>query len=210
MISLGIPSWFREENEDKNIWKPPFDYKLIGSEIDALEQGLIDGWKETDIQQFLKKRPYLFDGLYPHGHGTYVFYEQSFGGKYIADWVIGNGHSAGIFWDLIELEAPQFIPFKQDGHFGDAARKGVNQIQDWRTWLTQNNNMVERPKSNSGLGLFGFKCHAHGTVVGGRRELYQSKQGSQAYNQTRETCRVQNRIKVISYESLIEKMRFHI
>ncbi len=55
MISLGIPSWFREENEDKNICKSPFDYELIGSEIDALEQGLIDGWKETDIQQFLKK-----------------------------------------------------------------------------------------------------------------------------------------------------------
>ncbi len=206
----GIPAWFREENSDHNIWKPPFDYERVEKEICELEAGLLSEWGEREIQNFLKVKPYLFDGMYRHGHGTYVFYEIKFGSQYIADWVIGNGHSGGLLWDLIELECPKSIPFIQNGHFSDATRKGINQIQDWRNWIQQNIDMVQKSKSQDGLGLVGLNNHAKGTVVSGRREMYQSKPAIQKYNRNRVLCNSQNHIEIISYETLIEGMRFHI
>jgi len=210
MENLSIPSWFYKENDSKNIWKLRIDNSLRKDEIDTLEKGLKDGWKETKVQQYLKTKPYLFDGLCRHGHGTFVYYEQSFGGKYFTDWIIGSGHSGGLMWDLIELECPQSKPFIKDGHYSDSTRKGINQIDDWRLWLAANINMVQRPISENGLGLYDLNSHAFGIVVVGRRELYQSLDGNSMYNKLRTSTKSQNNIEVISYESLIERMRFRI
>jgi len=205
-----IPTWFREENEDRNIWNPPLDFDLMEKEIKNLSLGLENDWKEQDVKGFLKNRAYLFDGLYSHGHGTYVFGEQSLGGTYFADWVIGNCHSGGIFWELIELECPQSKPFLQRGHLSDAARKGVNQITDWRVWIQQNIDYAQRPSSQNGLGLFDLSHHARGVVVVGRRVLYERTPGHSKYNQVRKESNANNRIEIISYDTLLEKMRFHI
>ncbi|MBI4292924.1 MAG: hypothetical protein HY661_15745 [Betaproteobacteria bacterium] len=82
MMNYGIPEWFRQENEKANIWNPPFDYSVAEVELSEFAAGLNNGWIESDVQTFLKSRPYLFGGLYRHGHGTYVFSELKFGGKY--------------------------------------------------------------------------------------------------------------------------------
>jgi len=93
---MAIPDWFFEEHESRNIWKPPLDQDLVVRELSEFEKGLKEGWRESDVQAFLKRRPHLFDGLYRHGHGTFVFPEVSFGSAYVADWVIGSGHSGGL------------------------------------------------------------------------------------------------------------------
>lgn len=210
MSNTGIPSWFYEEHKDRNIWKPPFDYALIKREICDLEAGLEEGWKEREVQNYLKNKPYLFDGLFRHGHGTFAFPELSFAGTYFADWVIGSGHSGGITWELIELECPQSKPFNKDGHLSEAARKGFNQINDWRIWITQNIDIIQRPKSLDGLGLFDLSNHALGIVVVGRRSLYQNEPGHEKYNRLRKEYYTHNRIEVISYDTFLEKMKFHI
>jgi hypothetical protein len=152
----------------------------------------------------------LFDGLYRHGHGTFVFSEVRFGTTYVADWVVGNGHSGGVLWNLIELECPQSPPFIKDGYFSETARRGVNQIQDWRSWITKNIDLVQRPKSRYGLGFHDLDGFASGIVVAGRRELYGSSESADRYNEARNACRTQNAIEVMSYETLIEKMRFAV
>ena len=210
MAEDTIPDWFRQEHERNNIWQPPFDYGLIARELDALEEGIRNGWKEANVQAYLKSKPHLFDGLYRHGHGTFVFSEMRFGSTYVADWVVGNGHSGGLLWNLIELECPQSPPFMKDGHFSEPTRKGTNQIHDWRDWISKNIAFVQRPKSQHGLGLHDLDGFAHGMVVVGRRALYESSEGVARYNEARNTSRNQNRIEVISYESLIDKMRFHV
>lgn len=210
MIKSRIPLWFREENKDNNIWKPPLDYKVIEKEIGELELGIESGWKERSVQKYLKDKHYLFDGLCRHGHGTFVFHEESLAGKYFPDWVIGSGHSGGIMWELIELECPQSIPFNQDGHFSKETRKGIKQIDDWRIWITQNIDMAQRSKSLDGLGLYDLSHHAKGTVVVGRRSVYDNSLGHAKYNKVRKECETRQRIDVISYDTLLERMRFHI
>ena len=210
MTNYGIPEWFRQENEKANIWNPLFDYSVVEVELSEFAAGLNNGWIESDVQTFLKSRPYLFDGLYRHGHGTYVFSELKFGSKYVADWVIGNGHSGGILWNLIELECPQSIPFLKNGHFAESARKGINQIRDWRAWITRNIAQVQNPRSQQGLGLYDLTGYAPGVVVVGRRALYSSADGCAGYNESRAAHRNENQIEVMSYESLIDKMRFHL
>ncbi len=210
MIGFGIPEWFYRENETANIWKHPFDSSLVEREVTELATGLNDGWRESDVQEFLKPRPYLFDGLYRHGHGTFVFSEFKFGTEYIADWVIGSGHSGGIMWDLIELECPQSLPFMKDGRFAKPTRKGINQIRDWRRWIGKNIAYVEKSRSQHGLGLFDISARASGIVVVGRRSLYSSHEGVSRYNEARAMCSEESQINVISYDTLIERMRFYI
>ena len=206
----GIPAWFYQEHEDKNIWQPPFDYSKISQEIFELERGLSAGWKETQVQAYLKPRPYLFEGLYRDGHGTFVFSEFRLGTEYVADWIVGSGHSGGVTWDLIELECPQSPPFMNDGHFSAATRKGVNQIKDWRNWIEQNAEHAGKSKSSHGLGLFDISCRARGVVVVGQRTVYDSLPGRTKYAEVRKLARYDERIEIISYETLIEKMRFYI
>ena len=103
MNEYVIPTWFFEEHGSRDITGSGPDVEIISAEIDAIEDGIDKGWSETQVQGYLKPRPYLFDGLYRHGHGIYAFSELSFAGKYYADWVIGNGSSGGIDWELIEL-----------------------------------------------------------------------------------------------------------
>lgn len=205
-----IPEWFREENKDRNIWNPPLDLNLREREIKELAFGLENDWKERDVKGFLKNRAYLFDGLYSHGHGTYAFDEQSLGGTYFADWVIGSCDSGGIFWELVELECPQSKPFLQSGHLSGATRKGVKQITDWIIWIQQNIDYAQRSRSRDGLGLFDLSHHARGVVVVGHRVLYERTPGHIKYNQIRKECNTNDRIEIISYDTLLEKMRFHI
>ena len=206
----GIPAWFYQEHEDKNIWQPPCDYSKISQEILELEQGLSAGWKETQVQAYLKPRPYLFEGLYRDGHGTFVFSEFRLGTEYVADWIVGSGHSGGVTWDLIELECPQSPPLMNDGHFSEATRKGINQVNDWRNWIEQNAEHAGKPKSSHGLGLFDISCRAHGIVVVGRRSVYGSMPGRQKYAEARKLARYAQNIEIISYETLIKRMRFRI
>ena len=206
----GIPEWFDQEHEDKNIWQPPFDYSKISQEIFELEQGLSAGWKETQVQAYLKPRPHLFDGLYRDGHGTFVFSELKFGTKYVADWVVGSGTSSGLSWELIELECPQSVPFIGSGHYSEATRKGVRQINDWRNWIKRNIDNVQRPLSRQGLGLDGLDDSAHGLVVVGRRDLYSDREAVGRYNEIRRVEKTTTRIDIISYDTLIERMKFRV
>jgi hypothetical protein len=205
---LVMPEWFRSENEDKSIEGHTPEPDTILFDLDALEDGIKNGWKEQEVQRYLKAKPYLFRGKCRSGHGTWAFPEQNFGGKYYADWLIASGSSGGISWELIELECPQSTPFKKNGHLSDAARKGVEQIQDWRNWIQNNLHCAQNSKSQDGLGLFDLTPQSFGLIVVGRNNIYQTRDGFLAYNKNRKDVTDQNRIRIESYESFIESLRF--
>lgn len=205
---MGIPDWFRVAHEQKYIELDSPDASQILSELDTLEREICLGWKEQHVQGYLKERPYLLVGRYRSGHGTYAFPEVSFGGKYFADWLVAHGHSGGLEWDLIELECPQSVPFLKDGHFSEASRKGINQIQDWRNWVQRNLDMAERPTAQDGLGLFDIRPQSFGLVVVGQGSKYRDLPGYAAYNKNRKGSYEQNHIKIESYENFIESLRF--
>lgn len=205
---MNIPDWFYTEHEQYSIEdnRPSRDQCLL--ELDQLENGIASEWKEQDVQRYLKQRPYLLVGKFRSGHGTFAFPEVSFGGKYYADWLVASGSSGGMMWEMIELECPQSLPFKKDGHFSKATRKGINQIQDWRNWLRPNLLSAETPRSRNGLGLFEINPDTRGLVVVGQSEKYKGSDEVAAYNRNRRVSDDQNRIEIISYNSFIESLRF--
>lgn len=207
-MGLIIPEWFRCENEEKSIEGNTPEPAAILSELDTLENGIKNGWNEQEVQRHLKSKPYLFRGKCRSGHGTWAFPEQSFGGKYFADWLIASGSSGGISWELIELECPQSSPFKKNGHLSDAARKGVEQIQDWRNWIQNNLHCTQNSKKQDGLGLFDLTPQSFGLIVVGRNNIYKTKDAFHAYNSNRKNIIAQNHIRIESYESFLESLKF--
>lgn len=208
-MASSIPEWFYEDYESNNIWQPTLDYELIDTEIDELQRMVAGGAGETEIQTYLKARPYLFDGLYRHGHGTFLFPEKKLG-CYQADWLAASGDSGGLSWDLIELECPQKIPFIAKGHFADSARKGINQISEWRQWISDNHQHVMSPKSQGGLGLHGLRTNSRGIVVVGNRNSYQNSPGKDTYYRNKQDLRSNSFIDLISYDTLFERMKFRV
>ena len=97
-----------------------------------------------------------------------------------------------------------------DGHFSEATRKGINQVNDWRNWIEQNAEHAGKPKSSHGLGLFDISCRARGIVVVGRRSVYGSLSGQQKYAEARNLARYAQNIEIVSYETLLKRMRFRI
>lgn len=205
---MSIPDWFYNEHEQYSIEenRPRREQCLL--ELQELETGIASDWKEQDVQRYLKERPYLLVGKFRSGHGTYAIPEVSFGGKYYADWLVASGSSSGMTWEMIELECPQSVPFKKDGHFSEATRKGINQIQDWRNWLKPNLSLTDVPKSRNGLGYFEISPETRGLVVVGQGENYQDRVELDAYNRNRRISDEQNRIEIISYNTFIESLRF--
>ena len=207
---MTIPEWFYVEHDDNNIWKPDnLNYTQILQEINELET-LIQGAScgEREVLNYLKGKDYLFYGMYRDGHGTFVFRELKFGVNYQADYIVGSGSSAGILWDLIELESPQETPFIQTGAYSRATRKGLEQISDWRRYIGQNISTVQAPKLQQGQGLLDIHSLSPGIVVVGQRKLYEGLPGAGQYNQKRKDTKRESHIDVISYETLFERMRF--
>lgn len=187
---------------------------LNGVKLDAvlakLSKGLEGGWSETEVQDFLKERPSLFLGRGRLGHGSWAFPELEFGGRYRPDWLIGEGSSAGVFWEVIELKSPQITPFKKNGELGRYAQEGIQQIQRLRSFISSQRALVHSPKYAGGMGLRDLNCRVHGTVVIGLRKRYEVELGKSEYDRVRRQCYEQNCIRLKSYETLIDEFRFQM
>ena len=167
-----------------------------------------DGWDERRIQNYLLYFPHILLGRHRTGHGTYAFGEMQLGNQHRLDWAIANGNSGGMDWELIELETPLALPFKRDGDLSEAARKGVKQIRDWRTWIGSNIDYARRPKTAGGLGFYDIGPRCRGVVVVGRRSEYNQAPGRAEYDPIRRTIREESLIEIVSYETFLESLRF--
>ena len=102
--------------------------------------------KESDILQFIKKTDgisyFIIASLlrrYDFGHHeAFLFPEFQLGNRYRADFLIIGRSSNGYEFVFVELESPKGKITMGDGYLGEAFRKGLNQIDDWKTWLYAN------------------------------------------------------------------------
>lgn len=173
-----------------------------------VREQLLAGANETKIQAILKQYPQILGGGYRTGHGTWGFSEIAFPPEYRADWIAVSGSSAGLMWDLIELEDPQKIPFKENGHYSESARKGIEQIKDWRNYIQSNLDYVTKPKAQHGLGLYELRPKSFGIVVVGRNELYASHPAKHKYDEHRKRTYEEEHIEVMSYDSFLSRCMF--
>lgn len=167
-----------------------------------LESIISSARDERPVQQFLQDHPNLLAMLVQRSD-RFVLPQKRLGSEFVPDFIIGDVDSIGIHWTLIELESPTAPIYLTDGKtLGRQARKGIDQIVEWREWLQSNVAYARQPRSENGLGLFDIRGEAPALVLVGRRaSLVQKSEAVRHHN------RESSNIHVHTYDWLIESIR---
>ncbi|WP_433700801.1 Shedu anti-phage system protein SduA domain-containing protein [Nocardiopsis sp. CA-288880] len=178
-------------------WKVTRDPSL--ADLGAFRDALAGATKERPMQVALEKHPSLFSKIILGGnHGIWVRPQVQFGNHYMADFLVAIRNSAGLYWVLVELESPTHrLTNPGNGRASSALRHAVDQIEDWRKWLTTNLRSARAPREDGGLGLPGINVNARGLIVMGREDV------SDSATDIRERYSSQSGIEIRTYDSLV-------
>lgn len=193
----------RAEHELKAEEVFPWD-RIRTKNTDSLEELLNKNPREEEIQVFLGEHPEFLVQTLGGGHVRFQLNKVSFGGQYVADFLIAEASSIGIEWYLIEIESPSLPLEKSDGSFRAELNHAIDQIKDWRSWIMNNQDVARRPRGEGGLGLVGIDSRARGLVIGGRRHSY-----SRRFNELRRQLVSDQKIAVHSYDWLVDTARMN-
>lgn len=156
----------------------------------------------------------ILKGPYSFGHhGAFVFPEFQLGNSYQVDFLIVGKSSGGYEFVFVELEHPYKDIFLKDGHLGNAFRKGLNQITDWKRYLDQNfeslNETFEKYKNPSlplpKEFLKRDDTRYHYVVVAGRRNHFSINE-EKSYSIKRETLKDKNTL-LLHYDNLYDSAK---
>lgn len=139
---------------------------------------------ERDVLNFINQTPayhivgsILKDRFSFGHHELYLFKEMWLGDKYRTDYVLIGKGSGGYEFVLVEFEKPDGRIVLKDGHFGESFRKGLCQVDDWKTWMDGNFDIfVKDLASVKGETEFPVELtkydstRFHYVVVAGRRD----------------------------------------
>jgi hypothetical protein len=124
----------------------------------------------------------LNDTIYGH-HDRYIFPEFELPPSFKADYLIVGKNSFGYNFLFVELENPYGRITQKDGDLGEVYRKGLNQIEEWTTYLEKNFPILKtvfEKQLNPEKQLPDEFCQLDKTkiefaVVAGRRNDFQPK-----------------------------------
>jgi hypothetical protein len=140
------------------------------AEIELLREAIEDAEDEGLIQQCLQEHPDLLGALTNSQFGPFIRSQVRLGAELVPDFVMAVGDSAGLHWTLVELESPMAPTAIQEGQRqSQKLREAIQQIEDWREWLTNNLGYARRAPSESGLGLVDIRPQSPGLILIGRR-----------------------------------------
>lgn len=101
-----------------------------------------EGCLERNVLNFINQTPAyhivgsILKDRFPFGHHElYLFKEMWLGNEYRTDYVLIGKGSGGYEFVLIEFEKPDGRITIKDGHLGEAFRKGLYQVEDWKAWM---------------------------------------------------------------------------
>lgn len=179
------------------------DRQTTHDDIDELEKVIAVSNDEKPIQKFLDENMHLLTTLLG-GKERYCMSQKRLGSEYIPDFLIADVDSMGVRWILVELETPKSSIYLKDASTLDKfTRKGIDQIVDWRDWLTSNLGQAHRPRRMSGLGLFDIGSHSEGLVLVGRRNRFPAV----TKDSKRRNAREKQNINIHTYDWLTEQLR---
>lgn len=144
---------------------------------------LLDGPEEA-MHQFLKLHPQLLSLTHVECWSKLPF------GEWFSDFVLREPDGRYV---LVELEAPQHLLFRKDGHPRQALNHAIGQIADWRSYLERNLNEIQR------LGLHEISSNPDALIVIGRSASLSAK------NRAKLTT-LQNqmpKLRIMTYDDLI-------
>ncbi|MDG4655873.1 DUF4263 domain-containing protein [Ectobacillus antri] len=142
-------------------------------------------------------------------HETYIFPEFQLGTSYKVDYLIVGKGSGGYEFVFIELEHPNRNIVLKAGHEGEAFRKGIQQIHDWKFWLNASFHSLHETfrkyknpqKDLPEEFLITDPSRWQFVVVAGRRSDFSEKM----YTKARDVK--QNGILLLHYDNLYDKTK---
>jgi hypothetical protein len=174
-------------------WNTPRDPKIL----DALEKVINEAEDERPLQAFYTEHPYLLAIAF-RPHCCWVFpLPRLGGGKHIPDFLYCDRNSLGFSWTLVEFESPRIEATNKDESVSRATHHAVEQIRDYRHWLSTN-ALAEQKEYPS----ITDKCD--GYIVIGRRD------GRTELEQRRLADFREQRIEIASYDRLLYQAREHL
>lgn len=206
-------SLFPNNYMDINILK---DEDELIKECDGFENLLSNkNITELDIKRYIQDNKYyqipasIFSRYQFGHHQAVLFKEFQLGTSYKADYVLAGLASGGWQFVFIEFENPYGSVTINDGNFGIAIRKGINQINDWKAFLESNYSSVHseflkhttKPLPKEFVQYDSSRIHY--VVVVGRREDFEndrSRREQRKYEQDQD-------IKIIHYDNLLDDAR---
>lgn len=175
---------------------------LHETQVQAFEDVIDSAMDERPIQKFIAENPQILASLLG-GNERYCIPLKRLGDRYVPDFVLGSVDSLGIRWHFVELETPRSGIYTGRGEGLDKfARKGSDQITDWRKWVAENLAHARGRRSDGGLGLFDIEGHAPGFVIVGRRD----RMPSSVSESIRLEQRNRNNTEIHSYDWLLERL----
>lgn len=140
-------------------------------------------------------------------HSAFIFPEFPLGSCHRADYLLVGQNSDGYHFVFVEMESPSGKAVLSDGSYGKPIRAGINQTQDWASWLqggfsSLHAEFMKHSKRDEALPkefLFLERSRIHYVVVAGRREEFSEKTRELRRNTLRESA-----IRILHYDNLID------
>jgi hypothetical protein len=134
--------------------------------IDKKWQSLLDNpsVKESDIHKFLSDHAGLF-----FGQDVFVISRPELGSDFQADFVVASDQASyGIDYKFVEIETPQSALYTRSGDPSARLTHAIQQVFNWKTWLTRHRGHVRRFFPSKYFGWDEFTNLSFCIVIGRR------------------------------------------
>ncbi|MFJ4793321.1 Shedu anti-phage system protein SduA domain-containing protein [Kitasatospora purpeofusca] len=186
----------RAEEAQLDRWR--INFPATSAAVEALRDALETADDEAAMQRILEKHPALLAGTVVGNHDTWVRPQVQLGNHYMADFMIAGQTSLGVRWTLVELESPvSRLTNPGNKRATTTLRHAVDQIEDWRRWLSTNLHYARSARDADGLGLPGITAEVPGLIIMAR-ETYDD-----AASEIRELHARRSHIQVRTYDWLM-------
>ena len=168
------------------------------SAVKELETLVNNGVSENDLQRHIEQHPYILSQQF--AHCRYIIPKVTLGNQYETDFMCLETPSSGKEWIGVELEIPNKKVITKTGRKTAVLEHAIQQIRDWRSWVTENLSYARKEKNKNGLGLSDINPRFFGYVVIGRRKKFNEK-----FNELRRQIQRDELITIRSWDGVIER-----
>lgn len=169
---------------------------------------------ELDIKRYIQNNKYyhIVASIFKHydfgHHEAVLFKEFQLGTSYKADYLLAGRASGGWQFVFVEFENPYGRITLADGNPGEVIRKGLNQIDEWKSFIegyfsTLSTEFEKYTTQSLPREFIRFDfTRMHYVVVAGRRSDY--NETTRLFQRRSE---VERKIKILHYDNLLDDAR---
>ena len=202
-----FPNNYMDTNDLKNT-------KELEKQCDGFEDLLNGKITELDIKRYIQNNEYyhipasIFEYYNFGHHAAFVFKEFELGTSFKADYLLVGRSSDGHQFIFVEFENPYTNITIGDGDFGETIRKGINQVNDWKSFVESNYSIITAEFKKHTTQQLPDEFYTYDAtrmnyvVVAGRRNDYNDKT-----RRLRRALEKDNKIKLLHYDNLLDVAR---